>query len=227
MKKLLITLLTVILCLGLVACGTPETTTADTTADTTATTDAPEAPETASSNITPEVEDGTVGAHHWNGFAAALAENPAMTAEELANALLHLEVDGAPLNQFMGGAMLWEDTEYFPGFDNFQITGYKEAAIFMPMMGSIAYVGYVFELEEDADVAAFVDTLNANCNPRWQICVTADQTVVGSVGNKVMFLMCPATYEMPEEAFGDEFFGDDLYFEDELEMPAFDGEIAE
>ena len=147
-----------------------------------------------------------------------------MSAEELANSLLFLEVDGAPLNQFMGGVMPLDGMEYFPGFEEYQIKGFKSGAVFMPMMGSIAYVGYVFELEEGADVAAFVKTLTDNCNPRWQVCVTADQTVAGSVGNKVMFLMCPSTYEMPEEAFGD-----DLYIDEELEfegdeIPTFEGE---
>ena len=207
MKKLLIALLTLTLCIGLVACGGNDDV-ADTTANVEATTEAVE----ENANIVPEVEEGTVGAHHWNAFTAALESNPAATAEELANAVLFLEVDGAPLNQFMGMAMPIEaGAEYFPGFDNYVPTGYVSCVNFMPMMGSIAYVGYIFELAEDADAKAFIDTLTENCNPRWQICVTADQTVAGAVGNKVLFLMCPSTYEVPEEAFG----GMDVEVEDE------------
>ncbi|MBQ6892689.1 MAG: hypothetical protein IJN48_00645 [Clostridia bacterium] len=181
MKKILTVLMALTLCIGLVACG--------------GNTD-----DVDSGIIAPEVEEGTVGAHHWNAFTAVLEENADATVEELANAVLFVELDGAPLNQFMGGVTPMEvGTEYFPGFDNYAITGYESCANFMPMMGSIAYVGYIFELAEDADAQAFIDTLTANCNPRWQICVTADQTVVGAVGNKVFFLMCPATYDMPTE----------------------------
>ena len=61
------------------------------------------------------------------------------------------------------------------------------------MMGSIAFVGYVFTLEDGADVDAFKATLEANANPRWQICVTADETIIENVGNTVFFLMCPAS----------------------------------
>ena len=34
--------------------------------------------------------------------------------------------------------------------------------------------------------------LTDNCNPRWLVCVEADQVVVGAVGNQVFFLMCPS-----------------------------------
>ena len=61
----------------------------------------------------------------------------------------------------------------------------------MPMIGSIAFVGYVFTLEEGADVDAFKATLEANADPRWQICVTADETIIENVGNTVFFLMSP------------------------------------
>ncbi len=194
MKKILIALLTVALCIGLVACGNNEETTADVTNENPVETTAAE---TTAAETTAPVEDKlTVGQIHENAFVELLAEYEKYTAEELANKLVTLEI-----NQFMGGAMP-VDPAYFPGFDNYIIEGYASGAMFMPMMGSIAYVGYVFELAEDADADAFVKTLTDNCNPRWQICVTADEIVTKVVGNKVLFLMCPSTYEMPEEAFG-------------------------
>ena len=67
--------------------------------------------------------------------------------------------------------------------------------MFGPMMGSIAFVGYIFDLPEDADVDAFVTGLKDNANPRWQICVTADETIVEVSGDKVFFLMSPLTLE--------------------------------
>lgn len=175
MKKILTVLLTALLLVSLVACGGAKTT-----------------------DITPEVDETTVGGQHWAKFVSELEANPEATAEELANALIGLEI-----NQFMGMAMPMEaGAEYFPGFDNYAITGYEACANFMPMMGSIAYVGYIFELAEDADVNAFVQALTDNANPRWNICVEADQTVVGTKDNKVFFLMCPETYDMGGEDGG-------------------------
>ena len=81
------------------------------------------------------------------------------------------------------------------GFDNYEVTGFQEGAVFMPMIGSIAFVGYVFTLEDGADVNAFMENLKANCNPRWNICVEAEETRVASVGNKVFFVMSPMTLE--------------------------------
>ena len=175
MKKILTVLLTALLLVSLVACGGAKTT-----------------------DITPEVDETTVGGQHWAKFVSELEANPEATAEELANALIGLEI-----NQFMGMAMPMEaGAEYFPGFDNYAITGYEACANFMPMMGSIAYVGYIFDLAEDADVNAFVQSLTDNANPRWNICVEADQTVVGTKGDKVFFIMCPSTYEMGGEDAG-------------------------
>ena len=95
---------------------------------------------------------------------------------------------------FMGGAMPVEPG-LLSGFDNAEITGFKEGSMFAPMMGSIAFVGYVFELEDGTDVEAFKQTLKSNANPRWQICVMAEETIVESAGNKVFFLMCPTSLE--------------------------------
>ena len=141
--------------------------------------------------IAPTVDAGTLGETLWNAFKDGITANPAMTTEEMANALV-----SNPVIQFMGGAMPIEaGTEYFAGFDEYKITGFDSAAVYMPMMGSIAFVGYVFDLAEGADVAAFIKNLTDNCNPRWNICVSADQTVAGAVGDKVFFLMSPLTLE--------------------------------
>ncbi len=99
-----------------------------------------------------------------------------------------------PEIKFMGGAMEVEEG-YLSGFDNVEIKGFKEGATFMPMIGSIAFVGYVFELENASDVPAFIANLEKNANKRWNICVEADEMVTGSVNNKVFFVMCPTAIE--------------------------------
>jgi hypothetical protein len=112
-----------------------------------------------------------------------------MGTEELANALIT-----NPAIKFMGGAMPVEEG-LLSGFDNTEIKGFKSGAVFMPMIGSIPFVGYVFELENEADVSGFISNLKSNANLRWNICVAADEMVTGSVGNKVFFVMCPTSLE--------------------------------
>ena len=95
---------------------------------------------------------------------------------------------------FAGGAMEVEPG-LLSGFDNYEVKGFKSGAVFMPMIGSIAFVGYVFELEAGADVNAFVNELTTNANPRWNICVEAEETVTGTEGNMVFFCMSPLSFE--------------------------------
>lgn len=96
--------------------------------------------------------------------------------------------------KFGAGAMPVEPG-LLSGFDNFEVTGFQEGAVFMPMIGSIAFVGYIFTLEDGADVNAFMESLKANSNPRWNICVAAEETLVSNVGNKVFFVMSPLYLE--------------------------------
>ena len=95
---------------------------------------------------------------------------------------------------FAGGAMEVEPG-LLAGFDNYEVKGFKSGAVFMPMIGSIAFVGYVFELEAGADADAFVNELTTNANPRWNICVAAEETVTGVEGNMVFFCMSPLSFE--------------------------------
>lgn len=76
---------------------------------------------------------------------------------------------------------------YFPGFDG-EISGFKQAVGFLPMIGSIPFVGYIFEVENPED---FQKTLNSLANPRWNICTEAEETVVAVEGKYVFFTMCP------------------------------------
>ncbi len=103
-----------------------------------------------------------------------------------------------PAIQFMGGAMPVEEG-LLSGFDNYEVKGFKSGAMFAPMIGSIPFVGYIFELENSADASSFIAGLKSNANLRWNICVEADEMVTGSKGNKVFFVMCPSSLEEPSE----------------------------
>jgi hypothetical protein len=87
---------------------------------------------------------------------------------------------------------------YLAGFDNAEITGFESGVMFAPMMSTVPFVGYVFELADDADVDAFKQTLEDNANLRWNICTEAEEMVVDSEGNKVFFIMAPKNFEEAE-----------------------------
>lgn len=144
---------------------------------------------TGTSVLAPQVEENTTGAKLWAEFQQAVTQNNNATPKEIATTLVESMAD-----TFFGEAtQLEKDAEFFTGFDNYRITGYRDGAVYMPMMGSIAFVGYVFEVEDGTDPAAFLKSLTDNCNTRWNICVEADQVVAGAIGNRVFFLMCPKT----------------------------------
>lgn len=142
-----------------------------------------------STNGAPSASDATVGETLLADFKA----DTKGTAQEIAERLMSNKII-----QFMGGATPIEEG-LLSGFDNTEIKGFKEGAMFAPMMSSIAFVGYIFELEEGADVEAFKTTLKDSANLRWNICVEAEELLVESEGNKVFFLMCPKSFEQPEE----------------------------
>ena len=131
----------------------------------------------------------TLGTTLLGVFTATAEANPDMTAEEIANAVI-----SDPVIQF-GPATMPVEEGLLSGFDNYEVKGFSEGVMFAPMIGSIAFVGYVFTLADGVDADTFVADLKANCNPRWNICVEAEETVTGVVGNKVFFLMCPKSIE--------------------------------
>lgn len=191
MKKLLVTALTTVLVVSMVACGSKNDVATETTETNVVETESvvtePETVETEST-VSTETEsataDGTAGEILLAAFQEMMAANPQMTAQEAADALITNEII-----QFMGGTMPVEPG-LLTGFGNAEITGFEEATVFMPMIGTIPFVGYVFDLAEDADVEAFMTTLKDNADMRWNICVEAEEMVVEAIGDKVFFLMC-------------------------------------
>ena len=132
-----------------------------------------------------ELPEGVTFANYlFSEFKSIVNKNSSASAEEIAN-----ELSQSKAIMFFSMASPVEEG-YIPGFDN-DITGFKSGAMFGPAMGSIPFVGYVFELADASAANAFVSTLTQNANPRWQICVTAEETVCKAVGNKVFFVMAP------------------------------------
>lgn len=80
------------------------------------------------------------------------------------------------------------NAEWLTGFTEVP-TGYSEAYTYGPNMMTATFIGYVFRLAEGTDVEAFKKTLTDTCDPRWNICTSANTTVCESYGNLVYFSM--------------------------------------
>ena len=199
MKRFLVLMLSALIAANLVACGcgttnngndvtnegTVENAPAAAPEDTPAEMPIPEENE----EITNEVTGETVGTVLANEFHSIKVETPDITAQEMADAIL-----ANPMIQFGGAAMEVEEG-ILSGFGNTEIKGFKEGVMFAPMISSIPFVGYVFTLEDGADVDAFMQTLEENADPRWNICTEAEETVVEKADSMVFFVMCPSQFE--------------------------------
>ena len=190
MKRLIAFLTAAIMVVSLASCGGNENATNNNDA-------------TNATEVTSEVakEPETVGEKLLADFKADSTGTP----QEIAERILSNEII-----QFMSGATPVEEG-LLTGFDNAEIKGFKEGVMFGPAMSSIAFVGYIFELPEDADVEAFKTTLKDSANLRWNICVEAEELIVENEGNKVFFLMCPKSLAQPE---------DDGAMAGDMDMPA-------
>ena len=189
MKKLIALLLVLTMAVSMAACAPAkdDTKPSEGTKPSQEATKPTEDNKPATGDVTPSVDADTMGGKLWAAFEAAVAANASASAEEIANTLLT-----DPCIPFMGGAMPVEPGLQ-TGFGNYEVKGFEQGAVFMPMIGSIPFVGYIFDLADGADVAAFVKGLETNAVPNWNVCTTADQTVAGSKGNRVFFVMCPAS----------------------------------
>ncbi len=205
MKKVLTFIIVAAMAMSITACSkkpaedTPETTTTpevttvpeETTVATEDTDVVTEETEIAPEETTeaPDNSADTLGNTLYKDFLSRVEANPDISTEELANQII-----ANPVIQFGPAVMPVEAGGYLPGFTT-EISGFKSGAMFAPMIGSIPFVGYVFELESEDDVADFLTVLKDNSDPRWNVCVEADETVMGNYGTKVFFVMCPTSIE--------------------------------
>lgn len=83
-----------------------------------------------------------------------------------------------------------------PGFLNGfkeEVTGFTAGATFGPYISSMPYIGYVFEVDGDAD--KFAKELEGKADLRWNVCTEADEMVSAVQGNKVFFVMAPLSFD--------------------------------
>lgn len=139
-------------------------------------------------------EQSTTGTTVGNTLLSAFKSKAGTGADALtiANALI-----ANPIIEFAGDAVEVEPG-LLTGFRNTKITGFKKGVQFGPIIGSIPFVGYVFELENEADTSAFISHLRSSANLRWNVCTEADEMITGSSGNKVFFVMCKKSFDDEE-----------------------------
>ncbi len=80
---------------------------------------------------------------------------------------------------------------FLNGFDG-DVTGFNDGIMFAPMIGTIPFVGYIFESD---DPEALADALNNQAMLDWNICTQADEAIVAIEGNYVYFVMAPYSFE--------------------------------
>ena len=191
MKKIFAMMLALAMMFSMVACGGK--TTEPTTAPTEVPTEAPTAAPTEESTTEP----------------AEVAVNvETATMEELLNKVVEIN----PV-EFMGGTMpidltdtsedgLWmlKDNTGLENADNI-----TDAAVFGPMMGSIAFSMVMVRTAEGVDVKAVAETMKNNIDPRKWICVEADDLQVVSYGDVIMLIMVDSQNGMTSQSFVDAF----------------------
>lgn len=75
---------------------------------------------------------------------------------------------------------------FLSGFDE-EVKGFSKGVMISPMIGTIPFVGYVFETDDPEGLLTF---LSEKANMAWNICTQADEKVSSVKGNLVFFLMC-------------------------------------
>ena len=163
MKKILALMLAMILVISVVACGKSN--------------DKTTAPgeTTGSQNNSTEPTETTDSTNE--------VVNPNVSAEDIMKAISEID----DLKEF---SMMMDKAEegYLRGF-NEEIKGFKNGYTMGPIIGTIPFVGYVFQTEDNESAKALLETLKSKANMRWNICTEADTMITDVKGNFVLFFM--------------------------------------
>ena len=84
--------------------------------------------------------------------------------------------------------------DYISGFQK-EIKDFKNAYVIRPMIGTIPFVAYIFEVENANE---FAEELKSNADLRWNICTEADEMNAVVSGDYVFFVMSPKNFEQAE-----------------------------
>ena len=190
MKKLIAMLLALAMVFAMTACGATEN--KETEPATEATT---EATEVITEEVTEEVTEEIVEDEEF------VIELSAM--ETLLNSIVEIQ----PV-EFMGMSMPVDladvdAVKYFTGLDSAESV--KEAAVFEPMIGSIAFSMVAVQVAEGADAEAVAEAMKNGIDTRKWICVEADQIMAAGYADVVMFIMLDSQLGQTAQSFVDAF----------------------
>ncbi len=191
MRKLVASLLCFVMVFSMAACGNGDkesksepSSTVSAPADTDTTPSAPEKEEPSTPAETPDEDTDDLSDSTLSGKLAIEFKNKIKDSNDI-NAI----AEALSAEEFCGyvcGSMEVEEG-FLNGFSE-EIKGFKKGVVFMPMIGSIPFVTYIFEADDAEGLKA---TLLDKADPRWNICTEAKETVCVTSGNYVFFTMCP------------------------------------
>lgn len=203
-RKTLVLMLATSLVLSLTACGGKKTeveapvkeeVTTETVEETTEVVESTEIESTESSEESTEAVESTeetevndtptdtVASKLYELFETEIATTDDIN--EVANKLIEAEY-------FKEVSMTTMEVE--PGFLNgfeAEITGFNNGVMFAPMIGTIPFVGYIFETD---NTELLMSEIEANASLNWNICTTADEMLIKTHDNYVFFVMSPYTF---------------------------------
>ena len=189
MKKLIAMLLALSMVFAMVACGATENT--ETEPATEVTTEATEeVTEEATEEVTEEVIEDEI-----------VMELSAM--ETLLNSIIEIQ----PV-EFMGMAMPVDLTDvdavkYFTGLDSAESV--QEAAVFEPMIGSIAFSMVAVQVAEGAEAETVAEAMKSGIDTRKWICVEANDLMVTASGDVALLIMVDSNSGLTAQSFVDAF----------------------
>lgn len=133
------------------------------------------------------------------------ASKPALegTLEEILNKV----IEQKPV-EFMGAVMPVDladpdAVKYMTGLDS--TDGVAEAAVFEPMMGSIAFSMVMVRVTSADQAETVADAMNNGIDTRKWICVEADDLMTATYGDIAMLIMVDSTNGMEAQSFIDAF----------------------
>ena len=133
------------------------------------------------------------------------ASTPALegTLEEILNKV----VEQNPV-EFMGGVMPVDLADpdavfYMTGLNS--ADGITEAAVFEPMMGSIAFSMVMVRVAEGTEAKTVAEAMKNGINTRKWVCVEANDLMIATYGNVAMLIMVDSNNGMTAQSFVDAF----------------------
>ena len=133
-----------------------------------------------------EKHPDTVGYRIYDDFVEIVKDDDAITTEELAEKLAANE--NVPMDCGYNAV----EPGFLQGFSE-EVDGFKSGVVFSPYIGTIPYIGYVFEVEDDVD--GFVEQLKSKANLSWNVCTQADEMVCETYKDRVFFVMAPLSFD--------------------------------